>query len=211
MPRIRVLICSQIRLYRDGLTHALRDDATVEVVASAASPEEAARSLPHVDADVILVDVAERDVLELLGAIAAAVPDLPIVALAVSGRPSDVLECAEAGALGYVTRDGGIEDLRATIEGVHRGELVCPPEIAASLMRRVGALARDRRRAGAILTVREHEIAVLARSGLSNKQIAGQLCIELATVKNHMHAVLAKLEISRRAEIPDRIREYGRI
>ena len=74
--------------------------------------------------------------------LAAAAPDAHIVALGVAGRHSDVLACAEAGAAAYVTRDGGIDELRAAIEGVHRGELACPPEIAASLMRRVGRSPR---------------------------------------------------------------------
>ncbi len=130
------------------------------------------------------------------------------MALAVSEVESDVLAWAEAGVVGYVPREASLEDLVSTIEAVVRGELRCSPRIAATLFRRVTKLSANRRHTpqGIHLTPRELEILDLIDHGLSNKQIAGKLGIEVATVKNHVHNILEKLQVNRRGEAAARMR-----
>ncbi|HEX7241600.1 MAG TPA: response regulator transcription factor, partial [Longimicrobiaceae bacterium] len=110
-----------------------------------------------------------------------------------------VLACAEAGVSGYVSRGASLDDLVGALRSVARGELVCSPHIAGSLFRRVAALS-ERREASpaAVLTPREREILGLIDQGLSNKEISRRLRIELSTVKNHVHNLLEKLQVSRR-------------
>jgi len=83
-----------------------------------------------------------------------------------------------------------------------RGELPCSPRIAGGLLRRVTALAAERwsREEPYRLTAREAEIAQLIERGLSNKEIARTLCIEVSTAKNHVHSILEKLHVHRRVE-----------
>jgi DNA-binding NarL/FixJ family response regulator len=106
-----------------------------------------------------------------------------------------------------VSRDRSIDELVAAIEAVARGELVCPPRIAAVLLRRLGVLALRLVPEGApppaptLLTYREREIASLIEQGLSNKQIAHRLGVQLATIKTHVHHILEKLHVHRRIEI----------
>jgi two-component system nitrate/nitrite response regulator NarL len=100
-----------------------------------------------------------------------------------------------------VTQDASLDDLAGTIRGVLRGELRCPPRIAATLFKRVAALAAPGRPALAtVLTAREREVLAVLDEGLSNKQIAARLCIEIATVKNHVHHILEKLQVASRSE-----------
>jgi DNA-binding NarL/FixJ family response regulator len=101
-----------------------------------------------------------------------------------------------------VSREGSLEDLISALDSVSRGELLCPPRIAAGLRRRVAALAAARAPVGprGHLTRREAEVAGLIDAGLSNKQIAQRLCIEVPTVKNHVHNILEKLQVHRRGE-----------
>ena len=114
----------------------------------------------------------------------------------------EVLARAEAGIDGFLTREASLEELVAGILATHRGAVVCSPEITGALLRRVGALASVQRTDGlASLTERQRQVVELIREGLSNKQIAVRLVIELATVKNHVHAVLDKLELSSRHEL----------
>jgi DNA-binding NarL/FixJ family response regulator len=89
---------------------------------------------------------------------------------------------------------------------------VCSPRLAATLLRRVAVLAADRAqpRVEARLTARELEIVELIDEGLSNKEIASRLCIEVPTVKNHVHNILEKLDVRGRAEAAARVRPRPR-
>ena len=138
-------------------------------------------------------------------------PDAHVVALGVPEDESEVIACAEAGAAGLVTLEGSLDDLEAMLESVGRGETLCSPRVAAALLRRVAALADDHAASGhARLTAREREIVQLVDRGLSNKEIARELQIELTTVKNHVHNILDKLHVRRRADAAARVRR-GRV
>jgi two-component system, NarL family, nitrate/nitrite response regulator NarL len=86
--------------------------------------------------------------------------------------------------------------------------VVCSPQIAASLIRRVRTLSCERPAPSDVppLTARQWEILDLIDEGLSNKEIAGRLCIEVPTVKNHIHNILDKLQVRRRSEAAARVR-----
>jgi DNA-binding NarL/FixJ family response regulator len=120
----------------------------------------------------------------------------------VGGNAADIIVCAEAGASGYVTREGSLADLVTAINSAAQDELACSPKIAAALIRRVATLAAAHRddAVGARLSRREIEIVSLIDRGLTNKEIAGRLFIALATVKNHVHNVLDKLDVQGRDE-----------
>ena len=81
-------------------------------------------------------------------------------------------------------------------------ELPCSPGVAGALLRRVAALAAERRGECGLerLTAREVEVLRLIERGLANREIAAQLCIELRTVKNHVHRILEKLGVDRRGQ-----------
>jgi len=101
-----------------------------------------------------------------------------------------------------------MDDLVNTIHSVARGELLCSPRIAATLFRALHAQGSrpDGDRLALTLTAREREIAPLIDRGLSNKEIAAQLRIEVATVKNHVHNLLEKLQVASRGEAAARLR-----
>jgi two-component system nitrate/nitrite response regulator NarL len=122
-----------------------------------------------------------------------------------------VIAVAEAGASAYVTPDGSMEDLACVVESVERGEVLCSPGMAAGLFRRVATLARDRQLdpIDEKLTARELDVLRLVEAGLSNKEIATALSIELPTVKNHVHRILEKLHVNRRSEAAARARRHG--
>ena len=199
---IRVLIVAEIRLYREGLAEMLQGEPEIDVVAIASGADEAVRELRERQPDVVLLDVAIPENAWLARALMAAVPGARIVALAVPEIEQEVLACAEAGVAGYVTREGSVEDVVAAVSAVARGEVLCSPRMAASLFQRVATLALERSPASieTRLTNRELEILDLIDQGLSNKEIARRLTIELSTVKNHVHNILDKLNVNRRAE-----------
>jgi DNA-binding NarL/FixJ family response regulator len=204
----RIFIITRTRLLHQGLALALTNHGEYDVVGGAASAHDAVATLRSQRPDIALVDVAGPADVDSVRLIHAEVPDVPLVALAVPEVEDLILRCAEAGIAGYVTRDGSLLDLRATIESVSRGETLCSPRIAATLLRRLSDLSAQREPIARTprLTARELQIVELIDQGLSNKEIASRLCIGLATVKNHVHNILDKLGVHRRGEAAARLR-----
>ena len=207
----RVLLVADIRLYREGTESVLADREPVEVVGAARDADEAVELAAGLQPDIALVDVAMADAVAGVRAIRRAVPGVKILALTVAETEAEVLMCIEAGVSGYVTRESSVDDLVAAIQSAGRDEMLCSPRIAATLVRRVAALAAGatRARPEAVLTGRELEIVGLIDKGLSNKEIAARLLIEVPTVKNHVHNILEKLQVRRRADAAAALRARG--
>jgi two-component system nitrate/nitrite response regulator NarL len=200
---VTVVIVSDVRLYRDGIAAALARRDTISVVGAAGRVAEAVGQIESLAPAVVVFDMAMRDSLAGIRTLAAGAFHSRIVAFGVDEHGSDVVSCAEAGVAGYVPCEASIDDLAATVEGVSREESPCSPRVAATLFRRIAALAATTGHTsggGAVLSHREEQILALIRRGLSNKEIAQQLTIEVPTVKNHVHSLLGKLGVTTRAE-----------
>ncbi len=202
---IRVVVAAQVRLFREGLAEVLGRVGPFDVVASAADEAGIVAMLEHHQPQILLVDTGLLADPRRVAALVRTAPRVKIVAVGAFEDEEEVVSYAEAGVAGYVTREQALDELAATLESVARGEMLCAPSIAATLLRRVAsAAAQD---AGtdagrhARLTERELEIVDLLAEGLSNKQISGRLNIEVATVKNHVHSVLEKLQVPRRGDV----------
>jgi two-component system nitrate/nitrite response regulator NarL len=203
---IRVYLVTATRLYRDGLRDALA--RSFHVVGTSADPIGAIAEIAASETDVVLLDGDLPNSVQAVGAVVDAVPRAKVIALAMPELEGRLIELAEAGISGYVSRDGSIEDLIDVVHSVSRGEMVCSPRMAASLLRRVTTLAAEHPvRPRVRLTDRQLEITALVDEGLTNKEIAQRLCIELPTVKNHLREIFARLDVSRRAEAAARVRE----
>lgn len=198
----RVLIVVGIRLYREGLMQLLSAREGLTVVGAESDGHHAAQRLDQTSPDVALIEMGLPDLDALTQALAARSRTIPLVAIGIADPDTDVVACAERGFAGFVTRDACVDELVATICGAARGELTCSPRVAGTLMRRLGALAAELQDTPSIarLTRRERQVAALMRQDLSNKEIATQLRIEVATVKNHVHNVLDKLQVHRRSD-----------
>jgi DNA-binding NarL/FixJ family response regulator len=203
-PAVRAMVAASVRLYRDGLAHSL--GAAMQVVAQTGDApgtlEQAARLAP----DVVVLDVSLEGALPLVRSLHEAVPAVRVVAFAVDdAAEQQVLACAEAGVAGWIGRDATAAEIVDAVLCAARGELMCSARTAALLTQRLAALARERLAPSppppaAQLTPREAEIGELLCRGLSNKHIARALGLRLATVKNHVHNILEKLEVSSRGE-----------
>lgn len=212
MAATGLLIVTPIKLYRDGIAHFLEGSEEFSVLGTCEVSDAVVQTARDVAPDVILLDMALQDSRSTARALHEALPDIPIVALAVHESEGDVVACAEVGVLAYVPGDGTLDDLAATIRRAARGEALCPPQIAAGLFRRVATLwacvadPSEQGRGKARLTAREEDVLALLEQGLSNQQIARRLSIEVATVKNHVHAILEKTESTSRSEVAARAR-----
>lgn len=208
---IQIVVFSDVRLYRQGVSGLLAADGRLEVVARAATLEAARELIRSHAPAAALVSVADRRGLRRVKMLARCFPDLRLIAIGVPDEESFILACAEAGVAGYVCLDSSVEELVSSVERALAGELSCSRRIAGALLERVGRLARQRppEARGFRLTSREVQIVRLVDEGLTNKEIASRLHIELSTVKNHVHNILEKLDMHRRTEVARYARRAG--
>ena len=199
---IQALLLSEIRLHREGLAAQLAGEQWVRVAATASTIAEVAGLAARRAIDIVLLDLPPtRENLRALGRAATATPAVRFIVLGGVTSESDVIAWAEAGAAAMVEPGGSMTELRAVLESAMRGELRCSPQVAAALLRRVRALAPgpEAPPGPGQLTAREWQILELIAEGLTNKEIARRLGIRLATVKNHVHSILEKLNVHSRA------------
>ena len=207
---MRILVVAEIRLYRDGVADALRAMPDVDCAVTSARGAPAVVTARRHECDVAILDMTMPGSIQTSAALLAARPGLKVVAL---GAPEDaptVVACAEAGVHGYASRDATLEELADVLRAAMRGEAVCSGRIGATLLAHIASQAR---RNGANpashrvpnkapqLTRREREILRLLQTEMSNKEIARALDLQLSTVKNHVHNLLAKLGASGRSEL----------
>jgi two-component system, NarL family, nitrate/nitrite response regulator NarL len=206
---ISVLIVGGARAHQEGLAEALVRTERFGVVKTMPNVEVALSRLRGTPVDVVVLDTRMEDVVDGVRTLLAAMPQVRVVAFGVTESERDVVALAEAGVSGYVPHDASLTYLTEEIESVADGKLLASPSVAAILLRRVQALANESRDGLPRLTAREREILVLVEEGLSNKQIARRLSIEVQTVKNHVHNLLEELGLHTRTEAAAWARRNG--
>ncbi|HAP40753.1 MAG TPA: DNA-binding response regulator [Nitrospira sp.] len=206
-----IIVLTPVRLFGEGLAqcfNARPDMCTLAVVSDLAGLRY---TLTTTQANIALIDVTQGVDLFDVRAISVEWPDVPLVALGLSEQRQEVIRCGRAGFAGYVARDASIESLCNTLGEIVEGRLTCPPEISGCLLRALfrkePASEPSERDSDPDLTRRESEVLELLGQGLSNKEIGEKLCLSVATVKHHVHHILEKLNLERRAQAMRRVRD----
>ena len=209
-PLPQVMIVSSVLLYREGLAASLIADGRLNVVAIT-DPARASTEATTCHPDAVVFDASGDEALAMARHLKRLDEHIILVGFGISNSTQHVVACAEAGLAGFIDENGSIDALVQTIAGALQGEFKCSPRITAILCERLASLA-GRDECGVtdprvLLTPREREIASLVSEGLSNKEIALGLRIGPATVKNHVHNILDKLGVRRRAAIAAKVTE----
>jgi two-component system, NarL family, nitrate/nitrite response regulator NarL len=199
---IRVLVVSENRLHGEGLTLRLSAEPGIRAIGPQDSIASTLAVVAANEADLVLVDVEPSAAhhRELAAAVQAA-RQVPYVALASADSEWEIVDWAEAGAFSIVDRRGSPAELAGILQAVHRRESICSPRIAGTLLRCLRSLLREARppEGRSRLTHRERDVLSLMGDGLSNKEIAQHLGLQIPTVKNHIHSIFEKLEVRSRA------------
>lgn len=204
----RALLVNEIRLMCNVLAAVLEGEDDIQVIGCATSVNEAIDIINREKVDVVLVSthLPEQGALHLTKAITNQNPTTDVLVLGVTERKEQVLQYVEAGAVGYIVKDDTVEDMLAAIRAAQKGKALVSPKIAAALMNRVSDLAgmfadlETGVMENAGLTSRELEVLECLGKNLTNQEIAERLVIEVGTVKNHVHSILSKLNVSTRDE-----------
>lgn len=203
---VKLVILADVRLYREGMRDSLALRPHLQVVGTASSVGMTCQLILETLPDVVVVDMATRGSREGVYRIRQAMPGLHVIGFGVDEEEHEILACAEAGLAGYVPCEASIDDLVDCIDCVSRGELRCTPKIAGMLFRHLDAVQRSGLPSpGTELTSREREVLGLIDGGMSNKEIAVRLRIEVSTVKNHVHNLLEKLHVTSRRQAAARL------
>jgi two-component system, NarL family, nitrate/nitrite response regulator NarL len=211
---LRVLVVSDVRVVQQGVGSVLAQCHGVDVV-STVDTLHAREHSERWQPDVVLFDAERHESVDFVKAFVACSPRARVVAFGVKETDEQVLALAAAGTAGYIRDSAAGDDVVRVLERVMCDELPCSARAAASLYRRVAMLSQGTQPEGEgacrhsqalPLSRRELQIAHLIDCGLTNKQIARELGIETATVKNHVHNLCEKLKVHRRGEATARIR-----
>lgn len=213
---IRIVILHSGRLFRETLAMTLAQREGIFVIGAADGLDQIPTDWIASGPNLFLVEanVLTRKVLEEASRIRTIAQCSRIVMLEVPDTDADVLACIEVGgASGYVLRGASLDDLLHSIMAVASGETLCQPRIVNLVFSRLSALARqtasDWTDHSNHLTRREREIIGSIEDGLSNKEVATRLHIEVSTVKNHVHNILDKLKVRDRQSAVRYVREHG--
>jgi DNA-binding NarL/FixJ family response regulator len=203
---IRILVVHDVVLMCNVIAAALEGEEDLKILGCATNFEEALKMIEKEGADIILTStrLPDNGALRLTEAIRAAHPAIEVIVLGISENKERVLQFIEAGAAGYVLKDSSVDDLINTIRTVYAGQPKISPQIASAMMERISQLAQmfssldQGVTETAALTPREMDVLSLLGKGLTNQEIADRLVIEVGTVKNHVHNILNKLDVSSR-------------
>jgi two-component system, NarL family, nitrate/nitrite response regulator NarL len=199
---ITVLVLDHVRVNRENLMAMLVQEPSIADAVGAAEGEDAVGSLQGKHFTVVLISISGERNRAICRELVDAAKPAPVIAYAITGSYSEVLACAEAGVAGYLLCDEPQTEFVKAVAAAARGDVWCPSRVAAMLMRRMGPNGGQPGTPDGLgrLTVREREIVELIDKGMSNKDIARKLSIEVRTVKNHVHNLLEKLEVHRRGD-----------
>jgi NarL family two-component system response regulator LiaR len=200
-PVIHVLIVDDHEIVRKGIRALLSTKRDIQVVGEAGDGVEAVTQAQVLHPDVILMDLMmpKMDGIQATREITAKLPGASVLVLTSFAADSQVFPAIKAGALGYLLKDSGPQDLVQAIRQVFHGEPSLDPSIARKLLAEISTppqkpLSPDP------LTAREAEILRLIAQGKSNKEIAESLVIAEETVHAHVSNILNKLHLASRTQ-----------
>ncbi len=217
MNKIRILLVDDQTMFRSGMRMLLGSQPDFEVVGEAADGEEAIQKCAALKPNVVLMDL-RMPVLDGAAAtrrLHASQPECRVIVLTTFDEDEAVFDGIRAGAIGYLLKDAPTDKLFEAVRAAAKGESILQPSVAAKL---VAQFARLSEQAPAWsqalpepLSPRELEILRLLAGGATNREIAAQLYLAEGTVKNHVTAILTKLDVTDRTAAAMKAKEIGLI
>jgi DNA-binding NarL/FixJ family response regulator len=213
MATIRVLIVDDHPLFRDGIRALLDSLPETEPVGEASDGPTAVAMAEALNPDVVLMDLQLPGLhgIEATRRIVGANPDVAVLVVSMSDDDESVFAAMRAGARGYILKGADHDEIHRAIVAAAAGEAIFGPAVARRLMALFTAPRTRGPGSDAFpeLTARELEVLELIARGESNATIADRLGLSLKTVRNHVSAILNKLQVVDRASAIVRAREAG--
>jgi DNA-binding NarL/FixJ family response regulator len=200
---MNVIICDDQAIIRDGLEMLLKLERDIEVVGLAQDGAEAVEQVAKHQPDLVLMDLKMPGMngIEATRRIRTRYPAVRVLVLTTYDDDEWVFDAIRAGASGYLLKDTPREEVIKAVRGTVAGKSFVDPEVAGKLMGHVASqqtqpqsLITDK------LTDREVDVLRVLARGFTNADIAAELHLSEGTVRNHVSAILAKLDVSDRTQ-----------
>jgi two-component system response regulator NreC len=205
MKKIRLLVADDHKIFRQGIKKLLEEQNDLQVVGEAADGREAVKKAEELKPDLVLMDVAMADLngLQATRLIKKSLPDAKVLMLTMHKNEEYVLQSFQAGASGYVLKEGAVEELVTAIHSVYGNKSFLSPTISKTV---VDAYLRKMETGKMetpfdLLTDREREVLQMIAEGYTNREVAKSLYISVKTVEAHRAHIMQKLDIHEVAKL----------
>ncbi len=208
---IKILICDDQEIVREGLRNILESDPELVVVGTAIHGQDALDHLEVVQPDLVLMDLHMPIMSgpEAIRRIRANNKTLPVLVLTTYSEDTWLFDAIRSGATGYILKDRPGAELISIIKETVQGGHYIDPQVAGKLIKNVASNYPKEKESGIELTEREAEILNLVVKGYSNPEIAAGLFLSEGTVRNHMTVIFSKLGVQDRTQAAVKAIKFG--
>lgn len=211
---IRVQVVEDDSVLRRTLLELLKLESDLLVISEASNGEQAVAEAMILRPDVILMDIQmpRMNGIEATRQLKEKIPETHVVMLTKFGDDENVFAAIKAGALGYVLKDAGLDEIARVIRSAKIGEGSLSPALVARVMSeftRLSQSALHNRQLFAELSRREVEVLECIAAGMKNAAIADKLFLSEKTVKSHVGSIFKKLQVNDRTEAAILAQQHG--
>jgi len=199
MKKVKLLVADDHKIFRQGIKKLLEEEPDLQVVGEAADGRETIKKATELKPDVILMDIAMANLngLQATKQIKKILPDTKVIMVTMHKNEEYVLQSFQAGASGYILKEGAVEELVSAIRTIHQDKSFLSPAISKTL---IDAYLRKMETGKTetpfdLLTDREREVLQLIAEGYTNREVAKSLFISVKTVEAHRAHIMQKLNI----------------
>lgn len=201
MEKIRVIICDDHKIVRDGISSLVKSMDEMLIIGEASSAEQLIDCLESQQPHIIILDISLPGMsgIEAAGIIKEKFPDIRILFLSMYKDEDFVFNAIKSGASGYLPKNTSCEELKEAIISIHNGQEYFSDSISKIILKSYVAKAKSQdedEKGLSRLSNREQEVLKLFVEGHSNKQIADELFISVRTVESHKNHIMNKLELN---------------
>lgn len=203
MDNTKVLIVDDHEVVRLGLTALLNQKEGFVVVGEAGNASEAVQKTLELEPDIIIMDIrlGEESGIDACRQIKDVKPDAKVIMLTSYADDEAVFASIMAGAVGYVLKKIGSNELLRALESIRRGEALLDPKVTEQVLKRMQDLAAHQNKEEGLLTEKEQKIILLIAEGKTNREIAEVLFLGEKTVRNYVSNILSKLDLCNRSQL----------
>jgi len=199
MKKVRLLVADDHKIFRQGIKKLLEEEPDLQVVGESADGRETVKKATELKPDIVLMDIAMSNLngLEATKQIKKVLPEVKVIMLTMHKNEEYVLQSFQAGASGYILKEGAVEELVSAIRSISADKSFLSPTVSKTL---VDAYLRKMETGKTetpfdLLTDREREVLQLIAEGYTNREVAKQLFISVKTVEAHRAHIMQKLNI----------------
>jgi len=199
MKKVRLLVADDHKIFRQGIKKLLEEEPDLQVVGESADGRETVKKATELKPDIVLMDIAMANLngLEATKQIKKVLPEVKVIMLTMHKNEEYVLQSFQAGASGYILKEGAVEELVSAIRSISADKSFLSPTVSKTL---VDAYLRKMETGKTetpfdLLTDREREVLQLIAEGYTNREVAKQLFISVKTVEAHRAHIMQKLNI----------------